>query len=205
MSKNEEKMNTANRYIHVNNEVYSLNDVLFVFALPSESGQLFNDYHVCYTGIGKVRATYYLQKAIQQYQPKLIVNLGSAGSHVYSKGQMIVCTQFIQRDMDLTALGFRKYETPFCTDPIILSNGLPWKNLPEAVCGSGDQFETQLQTKDFQVVDMEAFALAWVARESKIPFLCIKYITDGANDQAIDDWKTEIIQVPEQFKRLLEI
>ena len=188
--------------ITVSEANYSLKDVLFVFALESESGQFFKNYNTCYTGIGKVRATFYLMDAIEKYQPKIIINLGSAGSHVYKKGQMVACTKFIQRDMDLTPLGFPKYQTPFCNDPIVLENGLSYTGLENATCGSGDQFETQLEGSIYDVVDMEAFALAFVAKNKKIPFLSIKYITDGANDDAIEDWNNEIIGVPEQFKNL---
>ena len=189
--------------ITIEGVTYDLKDVLFVFALQSESGDYFNEFNVCYTGIGKVRATYFLLESINKYSPKLIINLGSVGSNVFKKGEMVCCTKFIQRDMNLEGLGFKKYETPFTTDnTIILKNGLKFNHLPTATCGTGDQFETALNSNDYEVVDMEAFAIAWTALQKNIPFLCIKYITDGADSDASKDWKKEVISSGSLFKNL---
>lgn len=184
---------------------FDTKEILFVFALESEAGNLFDDYNTCFTGIGKMRATYFLNEAIQIHQPKLIINLGTAGSHLFQKGSFINCTKFLQRDMNLIDLGFKPYETPFSDDETILTNGIEYSDLPKATCGSGDQFESNLDSLDYQVVDMEAFALAWVSKRKNIPFLCIKYISDGANDNASEDWTKEIINVPMKFKSLMNL
>jgi adenosylhomocysteine nucleosidase len=41
---------------------------------------------------------------------------------------------------------------------------------------------------EYNVIDMEVFALAKVAEQEKIDFLCLKYISDGADGNAADDW-----------------
>lgn len=80
----------------------SLDDTLFVFALEAEAGDVFANVNTVFTGIGKVNAAIGLSKAIAARRPKLIVNLGSAGSQRHGKGAVVCCTRFVQRDMDVT-------------------------------------------------------------------------------------------------------
>ena len=80
-------------------------DTLFVFALEAEAGNVFAEVNTVFTGIGKVNAAIALTKAIAQRKPKLIVNLGSAGSQRYKKGEVVCCTRFVQRDMVAITLG----------------------------------------------------------------------------------------------------
>src|SRR5688572_10215724 len=85
---------------------------LYVFALASESAEEFEGMNKVITGIGKVNAAYELTRAIHNDRPDLIINLGSAGSTTYKHGDIVCCTSFIQRDMDVRGLGFELYETP---------------------------------------------------------------------------------------------
>lgn len=65
---------------------FPLDETLFVFALDSEAGKVFNDKNKLITGIGKVNAAMELTKEIHRRRPELIVNLGSAGSKSFHKG-----------------------------------------------------------------------------------------------------------------------
>ena len=85
----------------------SVNPV-FVFALENEAGEEFQDANVLFVGVGKVNAVYNLTKFLLTTTPSLIVNLGTAGSNSHKKGDIVCCTDFIQRDMDVTILGFDK-------------------------------------------------------------------------------------------------
>ncbi len=176
---------------------------LLVFALESEAVDHFNDRDVLFTGIGKVNAGYHLLKRIMQQRPGIIVNLGSAGSAVYKKGEVVCCTRFIQRDMDVTPLGFAKYETPFYNQDIILEYGKPIPGLAQGICGTGDNFEVRHNAEAYDVVDMEAYALAWVARQEAIPFVCLKYISDGADGKAADDWSVSVHQAARALHEVL--
>jgi len=40
---------------------------------------------------------------------------------------------------------------------------------------------------------MEAYALAKVCQQQQLPFLCLKFITDGADGQAADDWASAVV------------
>ena len=50
---------------------------------------------------------------------------------------------------------------------------------------------------------MEAYALAKVCKEENLPFLCLKYISDGADGNAVDDWLTEVKKAAIALKSVL--
>ncbi len=180
-----------------------LKDALFVFALESEAAEEFADCNVLITGIGKVSAAYALTKYIAQHKPAMIINLGSAGSNTFSKGDVVCCTKYIQRDMDVRGLGFQLYETPLSGIAPVLEYGLQINGLLQGICGTGDSFEMNHDVTDYTVVDMEAYPLALIAQKENIPFLCLKYISDGANGDAADDWNELVHKAAVAFRELL--
>lgn len=177
---------------------------LFVFAMPEEANELFEGSELLFTGLGKVNATYRLTKYLGQSRPGIIINLGSAGSSVFQQGEIVCCTKFIQRDMDVSALGFEKYKTPFSPEEPVLSYGIAIKDMPEGTCGSGDSFDVMHGDHPYNVVDMEAYALALVAKSENIPFLCLKHITDGADEAAAANWAAELAQTPFKLKEIID-
>lgn len=176
---------------------------LFVFALTSEAGTEFIEYNPLIAGVGKVSAAYNLAKKIQEDRPGVIVNLGSAGSNRFKRGEVVCCTRFIQRDMDVTPLGYQRYETPFSGLAPLLEYGLKLGGLPEGTCGTGDNFEMAHNTDAYDVIDMEAYALALVAMREEVPFLCLKYISDGADGSAAEDWTVQVHKAAAAFKKII--
>ena len=165
--------------------------ILIVCALEIETQGQLDDWNVLYTGVGKVNATFKLaQKLFRSYIPyDLVINYGTAGSRKYQQGELVDCTKFVQRDMDVTGLGFIKYQTPFENDiPIQLDyDHVDFNPIgKKALCGSGDSFVQDETVGD--VVDMESYALAKVCRSYDVPFISFKYITDGADRDASTDW-----------------
>ncbi len=165
---------------------------LLVFAMKEESQDIFTGYDVLHAGIGKVNAAYALTTRLAHSTPGIVINMGTAGSRRHQGGAIINCTSFIQRDMDVTPLGFAKWQTPFSTDPVTITHGLAVNGLPQGLCGTGDSFDTSEAAAHFDVVDMEAYALALICQRRNIPFLCLKYISDGANDDAHRDFSTAL-------------
>ena len=161
---------------------------MIVSALPQEIIGLGQD--VLITGVGKINATRVLVDYIIKQKPKQIINYGTAAkcSRRVEVGKIYEIKKFIQRDMNATQLGFETYQTPFGKGAIDTGLVLP-SNL---VCGTGDNFwegDSQF-TAEYDVADMEAYALASVCEEYKIPFRCFKYISDEGNaDQWIDNCK----------------
>ena len=180
-----------------------MTDILLAFALEQESQNLFNDYPVLYTGVGKVRATYHLSKHLHKVRPKLVVNLGTAGSSKFDTGSVVHCTQFVQRDMDASPLGFRIGETPFSGEGVLLEHGRKLSTLPHGICGSGDSFDTSHDIERYDVADMEAFALAWICKQEGIDFICLKYISDGANGNAPTDWNVSLNNAAQKLRETL--
>ncbi len=173
---------------------YYDNDILIVMALKEECQGYFVSENVIYTGLGKINASYALMNAINKKRPKLVVNLGSAGSAVFNKGELINCTEFIQRDMDVTGLGYEQYVTPFDKiDEQVLKYGNIIDGLKKGICGTGDSFDTSLnKSASYNLVDMESYVLAKICKLQKIPFTCVKYITDGADEGAGKDWNESL-------------
>ena len=161
---------------------------MIVSALPQEIIGLGQD--VLITGVGKINATRVLVDYIIKQKPKQIINYGTAAkcSRRVQVGKIYEIKKFVQRDMNATQLGFETYQTPFGKGAIDTGLVLP-SNL---VCGTGDNFwegDSQF-TAEYDVADMEAYALASVCEEYKIPFRCFKYISDEGNaDQWIDNCK----------------
>ena len=184
-------------------------DILIVCALEQETQGQLEDYRVLYTGVGKVNATFELTKVLQKAHlhymppmPKLVINYGTAGSRKIKKKQLVDCTKFIQRDMDVTGLGFMKGETPFESDPpLIIESTSEFNPIGrKASCGSGDSFVEDRTNYYGEVVDMEAYALAKVCYHYNINFISFKYITDGADEQSHEDWEQNLANGIVEFK-----
>ena len=105
--------------------------------------------------------------------------------------------------MDVTGLGFMRGETPFEQDPpfVIQQQNIEFNPIGRnATCGSGDNFVEDKTNYYGEVVDMEAYALAKVCYLYDVPFISFKYITDGADEQAHEDWEVNLSDGIKVFK-----
>ena len=182
-------------------------DILIVCALEIETQGQLEDYDVLYTGVGKVNATLKLTRKFGKfgsYIPyDLVINYGTAGSRKIKKKQLVDCTKFVQRDMDVTGLGFMRGQTPFEDKiPIILDfDHVEFNPIGrKASCGSGDNFVEDKTNYYGEVVDMEAYALAKVCYLYDVPFISFKYISDGADEGANNDWEENVSKGIVEFK-----
>ena len=180
-------------------------DILIVCALEIETqGQLDNYFdderQILYTGVGKVNATLKLTQRLHSsylhYLPKmpeLVINYGTAGSRKSPIGELVDCTKFIQRDMDVTGLGFMKHQTPYESPNDMVIRCTPEFNPigKNYTCGTGDSFVENIEKGDsnIDVFDMESYALAKVCRYYEVPFISFKYITDNADEHSPKDWE----------------
>ncbi len=173
--------------------------ILTLFALKEETQGLFDDIKITYTGVGKVNASYTITKAIHIEKPDVIINMGTAGSKKFNYGDLILCNKFIQRDMNATAFGYKLFETPAESTPQIL------EHCPEfilqkndifngiGICGTGDSFATNITgNEEYNVVEMEAYSYAKIAKMENIPFICAKFISDGADSNAPQIWEESL-------------
>ncbi len=184
---------------------------LVVMALSEESQGLVEKtgVEVLYTGVGKVNAAYILTRKLGQLVQKteelpLVLNLGSAGSPVFPTGALVAAHRFVQRDMDVTGLGFAPGETPFDPVPLQLEHPPLFPALSHGVCGSGDSFLQAASPVPCDIMDMEAYALARVCHMETAPFACVKYITDGADENSHRDWQRNLRLAAEAFAALCD-
>ncbi len=184
-------------------------EILLAVALRDEAQGLFEKagVSVLYTGLGKVNAAYALTRALAAAENKnvtTVLNFGTAGSRVHATGELIACSRFVQRDMDVHELGFALGVTPFEDTPLVLEHLPIFTSLKQGVCGTGDSFETGAAKVACDVVDMEAYALAKVAKSFGVRFGCAKYITDGADASAANDWQANLPKAAAAFLTLYQ-
>ncbi len=162
---------------------------------------------VLYCGVGKVNAAMALTRELTCYRLRgqampLVLNFGSAGSRRHAAGTLVECHEFVQRDMDVSGLGFALGVTPYDEAPDCLHFERKFTQLASAVCGSGDSFATGVVGVDCAVVDMEAYALAKTCWSHQAQFACVKFVTDGADHAAADDWQSNVHKAAHEFLSL---
>tara|TARA_R100000008_G_scaffold86021_2_gene77560 strand:- start:1642 stop:2214 length:573 start_codon:yes stop_codon:yes gene_type:complete len=183
-----------------------MNRIIVLCALPEESQGLVEEYvPTYYTGVGKVNAAMTAMKSIIDYNPDLIINFGTAGSKTVDQHTLVDCTRFIQRDMHIKELGFDFGVTPF-EDQDTSFLEFPSKNPinKRLVCGTGDTFVSDMSSLPCDVVDMEAYAIAKCCHECGVDFVSFKYITDGADEDAANEWIENCKKGASAFVQILQ-
>jgi adenosylhomocysteine nucleosidase len=184
---------------------------LIVMALEIEAQGLFQraGVPVLFTGLGKVNAALALMRSLRDYRHAgqelpLVLNFGTAGSHSLPTGALVACRQFVQRDMDVSGIGFPLGVTPFEDIPAQLEFPGIFEHLPAALCGSGDSFQMGVAKLHCEVIDMEAYALAKVCHLEGARFGCAKFVTDGADASAGSDWQSNLPVAATAFWQLYQ-
>ena len=182
---------------------------LVVMALPAEEQEVFRlaGIPVLFTGVGKGNAAMTLARTLAGRQRSAtalagVVNFGTAGSQRFAAGSLVACTEFHQRDMDVSQLGFAHGVTPYDETATTIQFPSPFAALPIASCGTGDSFDTGVHAQRFDVVDMEAYALAKVCMTAGVTFAAAKYISDGADGGAATDWRANLHRAADRFLEL---
>lgn len=177
--------------------------ILFVMALDAEYGPALRKLFVPFmTGVGPVEAGVKLGAELARLNaagalPDLVVSLGSAGSRTLEQTEVYQAVSVAYRDMDASALGFAKGETPFLGLPATLA-------LPHLVPGvkpaglstgasiiSGSAYDAIAE----DMVDMETYACLRACQLFDVPLVALRGISDGAAElKHIDDW-TEYLHV----------
>ena len=173
-------------------------EVVLIVALEEElPREVLPEFNIEYSGVGKINATFKALEIVNKYNPKLIINFGTAGSLKKDLCGLYKVSQFFQRDMDATALGFKIGETPFEERSVI---NFGEKGLS---CGTGDSFMSNTPELKTDLVDMEAYAIAKVCLLKKIEFLCFKYVSDNADENSSKNWKANVSTGASAFKDML--
>lgn len=148
------------------------------------------------TGVGKARAAMRLTMALRDFRPDMVLNVGTAGTVRHAIGDIVVARRFIDRDHERVRLPGLDYKLDFSTA------GMPLPMLRSVLSGqsadgrftvsTGDDFVTDAAGCPADVFDMEAFAEALVCRETGVPFVSVKYVTDIIGRNSIRLWEEKL-------------
>ena len=153
------------------------------------------------SGIGKVNAAS-AAMFLADGGCDLILNFGlSGGLKGVSRGEFILPDSFLEHDFDLTVFGYKPCEKPgqtyiYKADREVISAfcaAAGARITSAAVCG--DRFINDRQSRNYFIrefsassCDMETAAVASVCHITKIPFACLRRISDDASEGAQDSY-----------------
>lgn len=178
-------------------------EILFVMAAEAEYGpHLKSRFNPVITGVGPVEAAVVLASVLSQLasegrSPDLVVSLGSAGSRTLEQAAVYQVASVSYRDMDASALGFAKGQTPFLDIPITLELPYRIEGIPTASLSTGANIVSgsAYDGIDADMVDMETFALLRACQRFAVPLIGLRGISDGASElRHVRDW-TEYLHV----------
>ena len=162
-------------------------------------------------GVGKVHAAMCTQVLCSSFGVNAIVNTGVAGS---LDAQLDICdvlvsTDAIQHDMDVTHLGYDVGKVPgldvqaFPADEKLIryaceaSEAIRPGHTKMGRVATGDQFvnskalkEQIIENTGAKCTEMEGGAIAQVAYVNQVPFVILRAISDKADDSADMDYPT---------------
>ena len=137
-----------------------------------------------------MKSAYYVSEVFNQAKPDLVINVGTAGSIDCQVGDILVCRHFIDRDMQKLADMGLEYEID--SSALLAEKGYCMHWAGEGICNTGDTFLTELSDVKGDVVDMEAFAQAFVCRAKNVPFIAVKYVTDIIGQNSVKHWEDKL-------------
>ncbi len=152
------------------------------------------------SGIGKVNAT--AAATLLAEGCDLLINAGlSGGFGETQKYDIVLGTEFIEHDFDLTAIGYKLSKKPGQTEAICSARELnddilkKYTFVKKGVFVTGDSFISSKEKHDslkelFDPIacDMESAAVGYVASLYDIPFVSIRMVSDGANDESAETY-----------------
>ena len=162
-------------------------------------------------GVGKVHAAMCTQVLCSRFGVNAIVNTGVAGSLDAELDicDVLVSTDAIQHDMDVTHLGYDVGKVPGLDVQAFPADGKLMRYAFEASeairpghtkmgrVATGDQFvnskalkEKIIDTTGAKCTEMEGGAIAQVAYVNRVPFVILRAISDKADDSADMDYPT---------------
>ena len=167
--------------------------ILVTYAVQGEFAEItWEDAQIYYvrTGVGKIKSAYYLTEVLSQLQPDIVINMGTAGSVNHQVGDIFVCRHFIDRDMHKIADLGLQYELD--SSKLLEEKGYCKHWTENGVCNTGDSFLTEVTDFEGDVVDMEAYAQAFVCQAREIPFISVKYVTDIIGQIPVKHWEDKL-------------
>lgn len=173
---------------------------LVVFALREEAPILFAKYkNIHCVGVGKVNSAINTMKLIDKYQPKRVINLGTAGA-INLEPNIYRVNRLIQHDVNLLAVGLAPGYHLHDTLNEIRLNG------PGKTCASGDMFVTESHKLRVHcdMIEMEAYSVAKACVLNDIEVEIWKYISDQADENAGVTWQEQVAAGENLYMKVLQ-
>jgi len=157
------------------------------------------------SGIGKVAAAIGTTILLDEYQPDVVINTGSAGGFDSSLnlGDVVISTEVRHHDADVTAFGYEmgqmaQQPAAFLADKKLMNvaeQALEQMEDKHAVRGlicTGDAFVCTAERQAFIrthfpsviAVEMEASAIAQTCHQFNVPFVVVRAISDVADKES---------------------
>jgi len=153
-----------------------MNDIILL-AMPEEAPSLVGKEGVFFTGVGKVNAAIVAATLIERYKPTRVFNFGTAGGITATHGGIYKCTTFNQRDVILGGVIVGP-QAEILHQPIIIGD-------------DGWSLST-------------GFSIAKACVSAGVEFICHKYISDMANDEAPDHFVDHVHKGEEHYIEILK-
>lgn len=165
------------------------------------------------SGVGPVESAAAVAHALAELQaggalPDLIVSLGSAGSRTLDHGRVYRVTEVSYRDMDASALGFPKGETPYPRLPAVHPLAEAPAALPTArlSTGAGVVSGATYDAIDADMVDMETFAVVRAAARFGVPVIGLRGVSDGRTDLSrLEHWTDALAEIDLRLAEALDL
>jgi adenosylhomocysteine nucleosidase len=180
---------------------------------------------VCKSGVGKVNAAVTTQILIDHFAVEAVIFTGVAGAldPELNIGDIVISSECMQHDMDVTALGFPRGVIPyeetsvFAADADLMElatasgNKLFKGRVKQGRVLSGDQFiasreiVSQLHTElEGMCTEMEGAAVAQVCSMNQIPYVVIRSMSDKADGSAHVNFKEFTKHASENSYKIVE-
>ena len=173
-----------------------MNDLVLI-ALKGEAPELVDKPGVFYTGVGKVNAAIVAATLIERYKPKRVFNFGTAGGITVDHGGIFKCTKFSQRDLKVSGCIVGQDAVDACAPITFSTDGLH--------VSTGDNFVTDpADAQGADLVDMEAYAIAKACQDANVEFICYKYVSDRADNNAADNFQDNIYKGQDYYISILK-
>ncbi|NOH55286.1 5'-methylthioadenosine/S-adenosylhomocysteine nucleosidase [Vibrio coralliilyticus] len=170
------------------------------------SGQLNGvDVVLLQSGIGKVAAAIGTTVLLDEYQPDIVINTGSAGGFdsTLNLGDVVISTEVRHHDADVTAFGYEMGQmagqpAAFTADAKLMDvaekalSQMEDKHAVRGLICTGDTFVCTGERQAFIrthfpsviAVEMEASAIAQACHQFKVPFVVVRAISDVADKES---------------------
>lgn len=178
------------------------------------------------SGIGKVNAAVCTQVLIDHFGVDYIINTGCAGA-IHPElgiGDILISTDAVQHDMDVSALGDPIGTIPRLAESYFKADEMLVKLAQEAAAetaenyhvilgrvASGDKFIGTKEGKEHikryvqgDCAEMEGAAIAHSCWLNRIPFVIIRAISDSADEQANMSYEQFVLLAAKRSSELVE-